>query len=223
MNKRSLRKYISECVRHYLREAMNDSFNFNKLSELGSFAARIRYCKEHLGFPIGNGSSRMVFQLDDEKCLKLAKNEKGLAQNDVEYDKEAESYDVTPNLYSHAEDNSWIVTEYVLPAKASDFKKCLGIDFNTFRNFVICCYNSYARSGRQYHTEMSDEEFVGLLENNEWLKQLYNYMGDYQLPCGDLVRMTNLGMVMRYGKPYLVILDSGLSQDVFDRYYSRRR
>lgn len=81
-----------------------------------TYAGKVRYCKRHLGFPIGNGSARIVFQLDDEKCLKLAKNRKGIAQNGAEYDS--------------ADDDSWIVTEYVLPAKQKDFKQCLGILFS---------------------------------------------------------------------------------------------
>ena len=41
----------------------------------------IYYCREMLGEPIGNGSSRIVFQIDDETVLKLAKNNAGIAQN----------------------------------------------------------------------------------------------------------------------------------------------
>lgn len=37
-----------------------------------------------LGNPIGNGSSRMVFQISDERVLKVAKNAKGIAQNEAE-------------------------------------------------------------------------------------------------------------------------------------------
>lgn len=70
---------------------------------------------------------------------------------------------------------------------------------------------------------MNDEQFCELVDNNEWLDNLYRYMSDYQVPCGDILRLTNLGMVMRHGEPQIVILDSGLNQDVYERYYSRRR
>lgn len=208
---------IKESQLPLLSEAMDDSFNFEELSKIPTYAGKVRYCKRHLGFPIGNGSARIVFQLDDEKCLKLAKNRKGIAQNGAEYDKYAESYGVTPNLYDSADDDSWIVTEYVLPAKQKDFKQCLGIDFNTFRHFVIACYNCYAR--RPIHTDMSDEYFSQLCDENEWLYQLYCYMADYQLPCGDMLRLANLGMVMRDGEPQIVILDSGLTQQIYDEFY----
>lgn len=212
---------IKESQLQLISEAMDDSFSFEELSNIRSFAGRVRYCKEHLGYHIGFGSSRIVFQIDDEKCLKLARNRKGLAQNEAEYDKYAERYGVTPILYNSAEDNSWIVTEYVLPARSKDFKKCLGIDFNTFRHFVIYCYNCYARNGKAIHTDMKEWYFEELVENSEWLDDLYHYMLDYQVPCGDLLRMSNLGMVMRDGQAQIVILDSGLTDRIYDEYYRR--
>lgn len=207
--------------RYRLNEAMDDSFSLEELSQLPTFVSRLNYCKQHLGNPIGNGSSRTVFQIDDEKCLKLAKNAKGLAQNEVEYDRHVESYDVTPYLFEQDDDNKWIITEYVLPAKAQDIKECLGIDFKTFCDFVKCCYNCYAYNGYKRPTEMSEEEFVELLDSSQWFNDLYDYMADYQLPCGDLLRLSNLGMVMRYGEPQIVILDSGLNNDVYNKYYKR--
>jgi hypothetical protein len=209
-------------LKHYrLNEAMDDSFSLEELSQLPTFVSRLNYCKQHLGNPIGNGSSRTVFQIDDGKCLKLAKNAKGIAQNEVEYDRHVESYDVTPSLFEQDDDNKWIITEYVLPAKAQDIKECLGIDFKTFCDFVKCCYNCYAYNGYKRPTEMSEEEFVELLDSNQWFNDLYYYMADYQLPCGDLLRLSNLGMVMRYGEPQIVILDSGLNNDVYNKYYKR--
>ena len=61
-----------------LQEAALDSFSLQELSNISSFRGRVQYCRQMLGLPIGNGSSRMTFQIDDEKVLKLAKNEKAL-------------------------------------------------------------------------------------------------------------------------------------------------
>ena len=71
------------------------------------------------------------------------------------------------------------------------------------------------------YNQLSDEEFSKMCENNEWFESLYNYMADYQLPCGDLQRLANLGMVLRDGQPQIVILDSGLTQQIYDEYYKR--
>ena len=54
------------------------------LDEIRSFRGRFKYCTEHLWNAIGKGSSRAVFQIDDEKILKLAINNKGIMQNTAE-------------------------------------------------------------------------------------------------------------------------------------------
>lgn len=206
-----------------LHEAMNNTFSFEELNNIKSFPKRVAYCKQHMGNPIGNGSSRMVFQIDDEKVLKLAKNQKGIAQNDVEADWGAQNYGVLPNLYEEANDDTYIVTEYVLPAKPQDFQVCLGMSFEDFCNFVKKCFKSYASSRQSFgvSSNINDDKFSEILENNEWLDQFYTYLSDYQPPLGDLLRIANYGLCKRDGKPEIVLLDSGLSQQVWDDYYQR--
>ena len=53
-----------------------------------------------MGKPVGRGSSRVVFQYDDNIVIKLALNGKGIAQNEAEYDKLCDySLDVFPKVY----------------------------------------------------------------------------------------------------------------------------
>ena len=114
-------------------------FRLDYLTSCKSFSKKVKYCKEMLGAPIGNGSSRMVFQIDDETCLKLAKNEKGVAQNMEEMSIARDGFiSYIPKVYngSDTENGLWIVTQYVLPAKASDFKKVLGIPFSDVSLFA---------------------------------------------------------------------------------------
>ena len=66
-----------------LDEEYPQSFNMEEFKTLKSFNARINYCQENLK-RISSGSSRIVYMIDDEKVLKLAKNNKGIAQNEVE-------------------------------------------------------------------------------------------------------------------------------------------
>ena len=56
------------------------TFDMSVFKSLNSFQSRIEYCASRLK-RLGAGSSRIVYQIDDEKCLKLAKNQKGVAQN----------------------------------------------------------------------------------------------------------------------------------------------
>ena len=63
-----------------LREGFQNSFSFETLSSIGGSGnieednnARYEYCVKHLGEPVGEGSSRVVFTLTDGHILKLAR------------------------------------------------------------------------------------------------------------------------------------------------------
>lgn len=207
-----------------LTEAMDSSFSLQKLSSITSFNQRLAYCRQHLGSAIGNGSSRVVFQLDDQKCLKLAKNQKGIAQNEHEAEWYKQSLDCFPKIFDYDNTNdSWIVCEYVLPAKPSDFKHCLGLTWDEFVSFIGSCYNEYDRNRfrRTFYSKMPEEQFYELIENNAILHDIYDYMTNYQAPMGDLTRIANYGMVRRYNEDIIVILDHGLSDAIYDEYYKK--
>jgi len=95
---------------------------------------------------VGEGSGRLVFQIDDEKVLKLAKNQAGVAQNKQE--SRAVIGKKYPGLFpkvfremSDLRGYSYIVSEYVLPATMDDFTSCLGISYPTFDAFIRSCLN----------------------------------------------------------------------------------
>lgn len=208
-----------------VNEAMKQGFSIDMLYSLPSFSKKIQYCTQMLGKPIGRGSSRAVFQIDDETVLKLAINPKGIAQNEQEGQQDwyRDDLGVTPKVYhdyNKEGDYTFIVSEYVLPAKKEDFKVCLGVDFETFQMFMTTAYNQYARR-KNWLAELDYDEFNELLETNDDLYQFYDYMTNYQVPLGDVIRLANLGMVQRNGQPYIVILDSGLTDDIFNRYYKK--
>ena len=214
---------IKKTTKKVLREAMDNSFSLNELSSLPSYAARIRYCKQHLGNPIGSGSSRTVFQISDERCLKLAKNEKGVAQNQAEARSGHQSMyeELFPYVFETDDNDLWVVTEYVLPAKVNDFKHITGMTFQEFCKFVYTCYKQYAR--RCYYNTYTWDEFEDIINKNEYgfLYYLNDYMVNFNAIPGDLCRIANWGLTVRDGKEALVILDSGLNDYVWENYYTK--
>lgn len=209
---------ITEEQSKMLKEAMDDKFDFDTLNFLKSFNSRVKYCRQHLGKPIGKGSSRMVFQIDDEKVLKLAWNEKGIAQNEEE--ERAYGDDIFPIVYDIDINGEWVVSEFVLPAKAQDFKHCFGLTFNDFVSFIHAC-GKY-RFGRRYWEEMDKEQWENLIENNEELAAFDDYIGNYgYIVIGDMSRICNYGLTKRNGNAHIVLLDSGLTEDVWNTYYKR--
>ena len=201
-----------------LKEAMTGSFNKDVFDSLPSFAQKAKYCKALFGSPIGNGSSRIVYQIDDYRVFKLAWNEKGVAQNEQESailnDYYLDGMCIFPQVYkdSDTENYSYIVADYVIPAKNSDFKKILGLSFKdvceVIRTMDVNLRWDNNRKLLQYAYER-DEEFWSDVEN---------YMNGYDIPSGDLCAMRNWGLSPKNGGS-LVILDSGLNNDIFDNYY----
>lgn len=62
-----------------------------------------------------------------------------------------------------------------------------------------------------------DRDFEEIIDNSEWLSKFR----DFVLFTGmsDFCQIQNFGMVNRDGKPTLVILDSGLNLDIWDKHY----
>ncbi len=211
-----------------INEAAMPEFNLQTLSSIKSFAGKLKYCKQMLGPTFGSGSSRVIFEIDDNKVLKLAKNQKGLAQNEFEDDTSRYSSAVV-KVFECADDYSWLVEENCVPAKEKDFEKIIGIPFETYCDLVRWNYNSYTyQYGRIPLYTMSAQEAQKLTEQlyeqdeYNFVHQVMSLMGDYQLSCGDLTRISTYGMVNRDGTPEIIVLDSGLSEEILNTYYRRR-
>lgn len=211
---------ITEKQSRMLKEAMDDTFSLEELSSLPSFNARFKYCTQHLGKHIGKGSSRVTFQIDDEKVLKLAWNEKGIAQNDEE--ERAYGNDIFPKVFQSDINGKWLISEFVLPAKQQDFKHCLGLSFNEFVSFIYSC-GAYRFNLKKFKWfAMKEDKYIELLETNEYLADFDDYIGNYgEFVIGDMTRLTNYGLTKRNGEPVIVLLDSGLTEDVWNNFYKR--
>lgn len=200
--------------------AYPSNFNMEEFKSLSSFAARVRYCEERLN-RISQGSSRIVYTIDNNTVLKLAKNKKGIAQNEEEgqpdfYKQQiglfAEVYDVDENYL-------WIEMQLAKKAKPSDFKRITGYDFNT-----VCEWLNYIRPDYRYHTYMdpkykayfNSKEFQDNYDEYSILAKLQEYVGNYDAPIGDLKRISSWGIVTdENGQEDLVLIDFGLSDDIY--------
>lgn len=228
LSNKNIKNIVRESIQHVLLEARMDGFRLDALRDM-PLKKRIAYCKQWLGEPIGEGSSRMVFQLDDETVLKLAMNKAGIAQNAEEYQLSDDyyaqgNYNFLVKVYngSDEENNEWLISEYVLPAKAADFKEIIGKPFSVLQNFIYWAMADSKRAA--FFTTMSDQEAVDLINNDNtgFFASLEDFIRSYDyLANVDLVSLRNWGIVLRDGKPSLVILDTGLSDTVFRKYYLR--
>lgn len=216
---------ISEKQLRMLKEAMDDTFSLDELSHLKHFSEKVRYCTQHLGGPIGKGSARMAFQMDDGHVLKLAYNQKGIAQNSEEFCYGQNIYfSFFPQSYECAKDDSWIVVEAVFPAKRQDFPKVMGISWDNFCKFVSSVYAmTHYRNARYASPSMTAEQVEELEENNYDLAKISEYIRGQNVPVGDLQRISSWGLTNRNGEPEIVLLDSGLTDETYNKFYAPKQ
>lgn len=99
INQDFMKILVTESQYNRLLEARKEGFRVDMLRQLPSFRAKIRYCNQWLGPYMGSGSSRLVYEIDDNVVLKLAKNNKGIAQNEKEYSIKNDNYKSDFNIF----------------------------------------------------------------------------------------------------------------------------
>jgi hypothetical protein len=186
-----------------------------------SFASRLRYAQERAK-KIGTGSSRVAFEIEYQgrpTILKIAKNKKGIAQNDYESQMFNDYYvvgmGITIPMIDHDEENeppTWIHTEKAEKMKPTQFKKF----FSGLTPDELITVINYGTGRSNMSSPEETERMQEIIENNEDIDSLVDLVGNYGLPVGDFSRLANWGIYN--GQP--VIIDLGLSSDVMAQHYS---
>ena len=206
------------------------SFNMEEFKSIRSFADRVKYCENRLK-KLGAGTSRRVYQIDNEKCLKLAKNSKGIAQNIEEINLGNDMYagSCFAKVYDYDQNGLFVEMELARKAKESDFERLVGIPFDVYCDIIVRTAANYLPSNNQSRNwinksmEDSYEYVMDNIDDFEFISQVIDYMGNYQVKTyGDLQRLSSYGVVRRDGQEEMVIVDFGLTEDVFNNYYRRK-
>lgn len=206
------------------------SFNMEEFKSIRSFADRVKYCENRLK-KLGAGTSRRVYQIDNEKCLKLAKNSKGIAQNIEEINLGNDMYagSCFAKVYDYDSNGLFVEMELARRAKESDFERLVGIPFDVYCDIIVRTAANYLPSNNQsrnwINKSMNDsyEYVMDNIDDFEFISQVIDYMGNFQVKAyGDLQRLSSYGVVRRDGQEEMVIVDFGLTEDVFNNYYRRK-
>lgn len=208
------------------------NFNIEHFKSLPTFNQRVNYCNSTLE-RLGSGSSRIVYLIDNNTVLKLAKNKKGVAQNEREIEIGTSGYyqgfDLFADVYEYDENGLWLEMQYARRAKKSDFKRILGESFEYLQEFIQWTANHYLHVTQQrsinsvYEKHFNSDEFWEIFDNDYTiLNALYEMMLNEQLKAyGDLMRISSWGVVNDTDGEKLVLIDFGLNDDVFNNYYKR--
>lgn len=137
--------YLSEKQVNIIKEALNpETFSFEELERLcksdneSGLGAAFKYCEERLGPDSGKGMGRAVFDLTDDKVLKVERNGWGWEQNEREYEMtnrlEEDGINIIPKIFQKSDIDGWMVCERVIPCRINDFDHILGIPYKIASN-----------------------------------------------------------------------------------------
>lgn len=170
------------------------------------------------------GTGREVYDFKDNKVIKLAKNGKGLAQNEQEYMLGTDTFidDVVAKVFYGAENFSFLISEKAQPIKKAEFKRVAEVDWDDFASYMMWWGNHI--SGKKY--SFNDEDAIRAIddainEENEVVIKFTNFVANYGMGdvVGDLARKSSYGLVHRdYGED-IVLIDYGLTKEIFDKHY----
>ncbi len=180
----------------------------SNIEKLETYNARKKYAERNLKH-LSSGSSRIVYLTPAKTIVKLAKNDKGIAQNEAESNPEMKSKYLN-KILSRADNNAWLETCYLEKISEKDFKEMTGLDFEDFGESI--------RYGLRKVSDNKDIEkpknFEKVAESDIY-KELKDIGEKFKLLPGDMARISSWGE--KDGSP--VLIDAGLTKDIFDEYY----
>ena len=180
------------------------------IDEIRSFAKLHRSVVAAGLVKIGSGSSRSVYDLKDGNVLKVAKNARGIAQNEVESYLSFSSYDVCAKVIESSEKLTWLVMEKCEKITKKEFALLTGVSFDSF---VLQLRHDFLPRSAYYSVQNGRA-----VADNDFYSEVARTVSDNDLKWGDVARLSNLGKVKRDGKWQVVLLDFGLNSESWELY-----
>jgi len=184
------------------------SMVLKNLENLDTFSDRKEYAEKNLEH-LSSGSSRIVYLTPKKTILKLAKNEKGLAQNKAEANTKMKSKYLN-EILGYAGNYSWIETSYLDKITTKQFKEMTGLDFDDFGEAI-----RYGLKKVSENTDLDKPENFEKVEKSDIYKEMRRIGTEFKLMPGDIARISSWGV--KDGHP--VLIDAGLTADIFAKYY----
>jgi hypothetical protein len=195
-------------------------FDMEYFKSLKDFRDGYRYCKSKLE-EINKGSSRAVFYIDEEKCLKLAINEAGISQNKVESDSFFKNSGITAPVYDYDKNHYWLEMGLARKAKFNDFKRILGIHFDTINIFfnIHDIWGDDLSQLSSSNRKVYDMYYNRIMKVDFFNKIITEFINDYTLIPGDFGKMDTYGIFEIRGKDVIRLIDYGLTEKTYHDYY----
>ena len=212
-NKRNTTKLktYTQLRRNLTETPLPDAWDKNIFDTKVPFKTRVEYAKTRAN-QVGTGSSRIAFVIPYEgrnTVLKIAKNRKGHAQNEVEVDVLGSAWSLTDTasdllipMIDYDDKSStptWIHMEYAPYPKKTDFIRYWGESLDDVMNAIW-------KAKRNFGPTSGDSEIV---------KGIYELYESLDVEVGDFKHERNWGIY----NGRIVIVDIGLNPDVWTKFY----
>lgn len=205
---------------NFEEEDYPSAFSFDEFKAIPSYAGRLRYAAQHLK-KLSSGTSRVVYEVDDDKVLKIAKNRKGLAQNAAESDWGAQNYDIVARVYdADYNDHFYVEMEKAKKVTPNTFKNFFGFTLDQLQEYLRYQHYRMYRTVDQMKQYEINPQFVEFMDDYEYVQDLMHFIYDFNLPIpGDFGRASTWGEVEdENGRKRLVLVDFGFSNDAASLY-----
>ena len=178
------------------------------IEKLETYHARKKYAERNLKH-LSSGSSRIVYLTPEKTILKLAKNDRGIAQNKAESNPKMKSKFLN-KILKYAKNHAWIETTFLKKITEKQFKKQTGIEFGDFGDAIRFGLKSISSSKGLEKPDNFDE-----FEECEIYKELKDIGERFKLMPGDIARISSWGTK----DDHPVLIDAGLTKDVYEEFY----
>jgi len=212
----SLNKLLRKAEMFYLLASESEKLPDNSkdlkvvlknLAKLETYQARKKYAEKNLKH-LSSGSARIVYKAPDGTIIKLAKNDKGLAQNKAEANPKMKSKFLN-EIIDYSKNYVWIQTHFLKKIKVGDFEEMTGLDFNDFGDSI-----SYGLKAISENTHDKPKSFDEVSKSDIY-KEMCRIGKKFKLMPGDLKRISSWGT--KDDLP--ILIDAGLTKDVYEDFY----
>lgn len=217
---------IRKLVRKILEESLIGEeypiqFDMNAFKALKTFKQRIEYCENNLK-RLNSGSSRIVYKIDNNKVLKLAKNKKGIEQNDTEIDLGSGSYfsSIVAQVFDSHPDGLWVEMELAIPINKYEFRRLTNFEINDVRKYLV---NFQEENSGKKPIHYLEQPLVDRLDNDTFVQQLREFVAGTDALAGDLGEASSYGIIRKNGHDELVLIDFGITTGIYKDFYSESK
>lgn len=180
----------------------------SNIEGLETYNARKNYAERNLKH-LSSGSSRIVYLTPAKTIIKMAKNDKGIAQNKAEANPQMKSKYLN-QIISCAKNYSWLETHYLDKITEKEFEDMTGLKFDDFGDSL-----RFGLKAVSSNKDAEKPENFDKVSKSDIYKEIQSIGEKFKLLPGDLARISSWGT--KDGRP--VLIDAGLTRDIYDEFY----